>query len=92
MNASTQAYSEMIDALTASSDPVAMLKDISEHHKGKIDYLADRTLGALESVEALEQDAVLHKELKKLMDGVQEAKAAEKEKIDGYKALLSKEV
>lgn len=92
MNASTQAYNEMMDALTESSDPMAIIKDISDHYKGKIDYLANRTIGALESVQALDQDFTLRKELKTLMAGIQEAKAAEKEKIGRYEALLSKEV
>ena len=49
-------------------------------------------LGALESIEALEDNSSFRKELDGLMNGVLEAKAVEKAKIDGYKALFSKEV
>ena len=92
MHVSTQAYSEIMDALTTVSGTVAKINHISEHHKGKIDYLANRTLGALESIEALEDNSSFRKELDGLMNGVLEAKAVEKAKIDGYKALFSKEV
>jgi len=92
MNVSNQTYMEMMDALAEASDPIAKINDISEHGRGEIDYLVDRSLGALESVKALEEDAALHEELDEMMEGMKKAKTAEKEKIDSYKTLLSKEV
>lgn len=92
MNVSTQTYMEMMDAQTEASDPVTKLKDISKHRKGEIDYLAERSLGALESVKALDEDTTLHKELDEMMEGLSKVRIADKKKIEGYAALLSKEV
>jgi len=92
MNVSTNTYNEMMDALVIAPDPDIKLKEISECRKGEIDYLADRSLDALESVKLLEEDSTLHREVDEQKDNILRAKAVEKEKIDTYKMQLQKEV
>ena len=92
MNVSTKTYMEMMDTHTESSDPVAELNDICEHRKGEIDYLTERSLGALESVKVLENDAAFQKELDKMMEELSRASAVDKKKIESYAALISREV
>jgi hypothetical protein len=92
MNVSTQTFSEMMDAITNSTDPMVRLNEISKHRKGEIDYLADRSIGALESIKKLEEDIDLHADLAEHREKILKAKKSEKEKIEDYKQLLLKEV
>jgi hypothetical protein len=92
MNVSTQTFSEMMDAITNSTDPMVRLNEISKHRKGEIDYLADRSIGALESIKKLEEDVNLHEDLAEHREKILKAKKSEKEKIEDYKQLLLKEV
>ena len=91
MKISTGAYGEMTDALSGDSDPGASLREISEHRRGEIDYQADRSLGALDSIKVLADDAGFQRELDEMKEQLQRGRDAEKKKIEGHRSVLSGE-
>jgi hypothetical protein len=92
MEVSTRAFSEMMDAKFRDVESSPSLKEIIDHRKGEIDYQANRSLAALESIKVLSDDTGLHQEIEEMKEGLLQVKAAVKDRIDGYSAVLSGEV
>jgi hypothetical protein len=91
MKVSTRTFDEMTDMISRDSEPGASLKRISEHRKGEIEYQANRSLAALESIKFLADDTSLHQVIDEMKKDLLQVQTAMEERIDGYRASLSGE-
>ena len=92
MEISTRAFSEMTDGISLGSESDASLNKIIDHRKGEIEYQADRSMAALESVKVLSEDTGLHREIEEMKENLAREKDTVKERIGGCRAVLSGEV
>jgi hypothetical protein len=91
MNVTCSALSEMMDSLGEKSYSKKKIINTTELCKGELEYLAERSIGGLESIRSLIRSENVQKAIDDSIKKIKLAKNIEKEKIENYETYLLKE-
>jgi hypothetical protein len=87
---SIRAYNEMMDNISGKVFSEDSLRSISELRQGEIDYLAERSIEALDSIRGLTDDNYIYQELDELIEKLLKAKVDTQNRIDRFRSVLSR--